>query len=232
MNLQQDLVSDLRKQDCRVLELPSIDAIASNGTMASLNGEEHGLVVDVDRAGSARIPREIRKLKFAGPIVGVSRQERDSQAPADVEAEVAFMHAGGDRLLRSPLSGRIVKEVVRTIYRRIESTIKRSESAAAESTREFYNRRFRMHLERRAATLDGMEIKFTVGEFDILWELAERPGTVFSREQLCKILEIGFETGERQVDSHVKRIRRKVQRVKADEDILDTIYGLGYKVKI
>lgn len=72
-------------------------------------------------------------------------------------------------------------------------------------------------------------LHLTVSEFRILWELAERPGTVKTREQLqLAAYPEDLYVNERSVDCHIKRIRKKLVQA-AGSDPLQAVYGLGYK---
>lgn len=76
---------------------------------------------------------------------------------------------------------------------------------------------------------DGTEIHFTQGESTVLFELAKNVGKPVTRDDLYKALwgdVSGFET--RTLDVHIKEIRRKLS---PDNDIIGTVYGLGYKLK-
>lgn len=84
-------------------------------------------------------------------------------------------------------------------------------------------------LNNRVVKKDGVEIHFTQGESAVLFELAKNVGKPVTRDDLYKALwgdVSGFET--RTLDVHIKEIRRKLS---PDNDIIETVYGLGYKLK-
>ena len=84
-------------------------------------------------------------------------------------------------------------------------------------------------LNNRVVKKDGVEIHFTQGESTVLFELAKNVGKPVTRDDLYKALwgdVSGFET--RTLDVHIKEIRRKLS---PDNDIIETVYGLGYKLK-
>ena len=88
-----------------------------------------------------------------------------------------------------------------------------------------------LFLDRKAfrASIDGREIKLTLTEFNMLWRLARNSGSVISRKELCdECRDSKTESRCRSVDVHVRSLR-----VKLDEkaDLLETVRGLGYRVR-
>jgi two-component system response regulator ChvI len=84
----------------------------------------------------------------------------------------------------------------------------------------------------RAVLWRGTEVKLTVTEFLILQALASRPGMVKNRDQLMDAAygESIF-LDDRTIDSHIKRLRRKLRVHDSDFDQIETLYGIGYKYK-
>lgn len=82
------------------------------------------------------------------------------------------------------------------------------------------------------ATLDGQRLELTPVEFRLLKTLAAAPGRVFSRQQLLDHLYADHRVvTDRTVDSHVKNLRRKLQQVSRERDLIQSIYGVGYKLE-
>jgi two-component system response regulator BaeR len=83
------------------------------------------------------------------------------------------------------------------------------------------------------ARLDGRELELTPVEFRLLATLVSAPGRVFSRSRL---LERAYEdhrvVGDRTVDAHIKNLRRKLEAVRPGEELVRSIYGLGYKLEL
>jgi len=86
---------------------------------------------------------------------------------------------------------------------------------------------------RHTATWDKTALALTVTEFRVLRALARQPGVVRTREQL---LREGYPHDEymsdRNVDGHIKRIRRKLLQADPGFDGIETIYGLGYRYRL
>ena len=78
--------------------------------------------------------------------------------------------------------------------------------------------------------VDGDETKLTPTEFRILWVLLSEPGRVFSRNQLMdRIYDDHRVVSDRTIDSHIKKLRRKLTGLAADKELIQSVYGMGYK---
>jgi len=80
------------------------------------------------------------------------------------------------------------------------------------------------------ATLHGRDLGLTAVEFKLLGYLAAHPGRIFSREQLmgCIYAEQRI-VNDRTIDSHIKKLRKKIAEVAPDEELVHSVYGVGYK---
>ena len=80
------------------------------------------------------------------------------------------------------------------------------------------------------ATLGGRDLGLTAVEFELLKVLVSHPGRIYSREQLMDAMyQDQRVVSDRTVDSHVKKIRRKIAAVLPDREIVHSVYGVGYK---
>jgi two-component system, OmpR family, response regulator BaeR len=80
------------------------------------------------------------------------------------------------------------------------------------------------------ATVGGRDLNLTVVEFQLLKVLADHPGRIYTREQLMDAMYRDERVvADRTVDSHIKKIRRKISAVLPDREIVHSVYGLGYK---
>ena len=86
--------------------------------------------------------------------------------------------------------------------------------------------------ERHRAELDGRSLDLTPVEFRLLGTLAAAPGRVFSRDRLLERLYADHRVvTDRTVDAHVKNLRRKLAEVRPGEELVRSIYGVGYKLE-
>ena len=125
---------------------------------------------------------------------------------------------GADDYVCKPFSARELVARVKAILRRGRMPIA---SALA------------MDEERHAATLDGKALDLTPVEFRLLGALASAPGRVFSREKLLERLYADHRVvTDRTVDAHVKNLRRKLEEVRPGQDLVRSIYGVGYALEL
>jgi DNA-binding response OmpR family regulator len=84
--------------------------------------------------------------------------------------------------------------------------------------------------KRREVSLDEMPVDLTQTEFDLLWLLASHRGTVFSRKDIVKSL-WGYEDPgiSRTIDTHVARLRKKIELDSSNPEFIKTVTGVGYK---
>jgi len=80
------------------------------------------------------------------------------------------------------------------------------------------------------AILNGVDLGLTAVEFKLLSYLAAHPGRIFSRDQLmgCIYTEQRI-VNDRTIDSHIKKLRRKIAEVAPEEELVHSVYGVGYK---
>jgi two-component system response regulator BaeR len=80
------------------------------------------------------------------------------------------------------------------------------------------------------ATLEGRDLGLTAVEYQLLKVLVSQPGRIFSRDQLMDAMYTDTRVvSDRTVDSHVKKLRRKISEVAPEREIIHSVYGLGYK---
>jgi two-component system response regulator BaeR len=83
------------------------------------------------------------------------------------------------------------------------------------------------------AELDGRPLDLTPVEFRLLRALATAPGRVFARERLLeRLYEDHRVVTDRTVDAHVKNLRRKLEEIRPGEELVRSIYGVGYKLEL
>ncbi|WP_368642890.1 response regulator [Castellaniella ginsengisoli] len=84
-----------------------------------------------------------------------------------------------------------------------------------------------------SARLDGVPLDLTPVEFRLLALLAGQPGRIFSRDQVLDgLYDDRRVVTDRAVDSHVKNLRRKLAAVRPDEELIRSVYGVGYRLDL
>jgi two-component system response regulator BaeR len=130
------------------------------------------------------------------------------------------LELGADDYVCKPYSPREVVARVKAVLRRLERS------------REAPGGRLRIDTETWEAALDGRPLTLTPVEFRLLEALAGRPGRVLSREQLlARIYDDHRVVSDRTVDSHIKNLRRKLQEAAPGEDLVRSVYGIGYRLE-
>lgn len=86
-------------------------------------------------------------------------------------------------------------------------------------------------VQRRTVLIDGKPVELTAKEFDLLCFFARNPGRVYSRENLLEaIWGYGFEGYEHTVNTHINRLRAKIERDPRKPAFIETVWGVGYKM--
>ena len=149
----------------------------------------------------------------------------------DEEIDELFgLKMGADDFIKKPFSQRLLVERVKAILRR--SAGKDSTSSKDNSAQALVRGLLVMDPERHASTWKGLAVTLTVTEFLILQALATRPGVVKSRDAL---MDAAYDdqvyVDDRTIDSHIKRLRKKFKAVDDDFEMIETLYGVGYRFR-
>jgi len=87
--------------------------------------------------------------------------------------------------------------------------------------------------DRHEATLGSYTIRLTPIESALLWRLASEPGRVFGREELlANVWGHGITVEHRTVDTHMSKVRRKLRERPDGPSLIETIWGMGYRLRI
>ncbi|MFV2002296.1 MAG: response regulator transcription factor [Paracoccaceae bacterium] len=143
--------------------------------------------------------------------------------------EVLGLRMGADDYVKKPFSQRLLVERIRALLRRQEA-IETGETPEGEENKIIERGELSMDPLRHAVSWKGRDISLTVTEFLLLQALAQRPGFVKSRDQL---MDVAYDdqvyVDDRTIDSHIKRLRKKMRSVDDDFTAIETLYGIGYR---
>jgi DNA-binding response OmpR family regulator len=137
---------------------------------------------------------------------------------------IVGLELGADDYVTKPFSPRELTSRVRTVLRRTTSAPPR----AAELTIGGLT----LNAATREVHRSGEPLKLTVKEFDLLWFLASNPNHVFSRDQLMDRVwgyAAAVDTGT--VTVHIRRLREKIEPDPAHPTVLETVWGVGYRLR-
>lgn len=143
---------------------------------------------------------------------------------------IVGLELGADDYIAKPFSPRELCARIRTVLRRVQKQQSQVPEALSIPTRKQNN--FFIDEERKCIQYLGVMLELSRTEYRLLKVLCERPGRVFTREELMnQAWEHPDVSLERTVDAHVKLIRAKLRVINADTDPILTHRGLGYSLK-
>ena len=141
---------------------------------------------------------------------------------------VLGLETGADDYLVKPFSVRELMARVRAIFRRVEAIGLPGRSAG--EAEEIVVGGLEIDSGRRRVVLDGKQLHLTAKEFDLLLYFARHPGHVYTRNDLLeKVWGYGHGGYEHTVNSHINRLRSKIERDPAQPCLVLTVWGVGYR---
>jgi two-component system response regulator ChvI len=147
----------------------------------------------------------------------------------EVSDEVSAFKMGADDFIRKPFSQRLLVERVKAVLRRASP---KDGTLPKRVTNVLERGALLMDVECHTCTWKNKRVTLSVSEFVILHALASRPGVVKSRNAL---MELAYDSltnvDERNIDSHIKRLRKKFMASDSEFDMVETLYGAGYRFK-
>jgi len=153
--------------------------------------------------------KEIRSFS-AVPIVMVTARVEEIDRLLGLEL-------GADDYICKPFSPREVVARVKAVLRRAGAAAIQAEGLVLDESRYL-------------ATLHGHDLDLTAVEFKLLHFLTLNPGRIYSRTQLMdRIYPDQRTVGDRTIDSHIKKLRKKLAAVAPNEELIHSVYGVGYK---
>lgn len=143
--------------------------------------------------------------------------------------EVLGLRMGADDYVTKPFSQRLLVERIRALLRRQEA-VEGNIVADSEETKLMVRGELSMDPLRHLVSWKGRDVSLTVTEFLLLQALVQRPGFVKSRDQL---MDVAYDeqvyVDDRTIDSHIKRLRKKMRTVDDEFNAIETLYGIGYR---
>ena len=161
--------------------------------------------------------REIRKVSNV-PVIMITARGEDFE-------RIMGLDIGADDYIVKPFSPAEVMARVRAVMRRIGSDNLSSQLFTYDN--------LRINMEEYMVTIDDKNVSLTKKEIEILWILAMNKNKVFTRDNLLNSLwGYDYYGDSRTVDTHIKRLRSKIDNFDHEKWEIKTIWGVGYKFEV
>lgn len=198
--------------------------------VVALDGEEALRLFDEHEPDIAMVLLDVMMPKVDGfevcrrlrgkslvPVIMVTARGEDFE-------KIMGLDIGADDYIIKPFSAGEVMARVRAILRRMQPR----EEKTAHNIYRYSN--LMIDLDKYAVTVNGSEVPLTKKEVDLLWTLAKNSSKVFSRDNLLDSLwGYDYYGDSRTVDSHIKRMRAKLDKFEHPGWEIKTIWGVGYR---
>jgi two-component system response regulator BaeR len=131
------------------------------------------------------------------------------------------LELGADDYICKPFSPREVVARVKAIFRRVDAAPRANQVVVGAIS---------LDDETHQVMIDKKVLNLTPNEFGILKIMMRQPNRVFSRNELInRVQGYDFEGYDRTIDTHIKNLRKKIAQVLPDQEIISTVYGVGYR---
>ena len=169
----------------------------------------------------------LRRLRQTSDLPVIFLTSKDEEID-----ELFGLKMGADDFIKKPFSQRLLVERVKAVLRRVSALPEIGPKAGESSAKTLERGQLVMDQERHTCTWNGKPVTLTVTEFLILYALAQRPGVVKSRDSL---MDAAYDdqvyVDDRTIDSHIKRLRKKFKVEDDNFDMIETLYGVGYRFR-
>ena len=221
-HLRATVSHTLRKEGFRTaLYADGVDAWESfEGSLPDL------VILDIimPRMDGLELCRRIRAVSRRVPVMFLTSKDEEFD-------RVLGLELGADDYLCKPFSLRELATRVKVLFRR-SGLAREDEEAGPESGETVTVGSLTLDTRRFIAEWKGFSVRLTVTEFRILHALARQPGYVRTREQLLsEAFPQDSYMSDRTIDCHIRRIRGKLEDLDEEFDGIETLYGLGYRLR-
>lgn len=196
---------------------------AADGAQALIKNQEHKpdlIILDIMMPvlDGLEVCRQIRKFSNIPIIMLTSR--------AEDEDRIMGLELGADDYVTKPFNSREVVARVKAVLRRLAAPPQLPEAALSYP-------HLTIDMGKHTVTAFDRDIPFANKEMELLWQLTSQPGRAFSREELLEnIWGYSYCGDTRTVDTHIKRIRKKLEIGPQSPWDIKTVWGIGYKFEV
>ena len=195
----------------------------SKGLSMAMSGSYDLIILDLMLPGvdGLSICRQVRDRDTYTPILMVTARSEEMD-------KVLGLELGADDYITKPFSIRELTARVKALMRRVREI--ESQAAEPEASAEVRVGGLTIDTEKRRVFLDEDEVVLTAKEYDLLTLLARHPGQAFNREQLLdRVWHYQHEGYNHTVNSHINRLRAKVEADPSHPVYIQTVWGYGYR---
>lgn len=192
------------------------------GVKTALEDPPDAVVLDLmlPKMDGLAVCKELREKANHLPILMLTAKD-------DIVDKVLGLEMGADDYITKPFSLRELEARIKSVLRRTKSA---SDPAGAKDESPIVRGRLRIDPARREVTIGDRQMELTPKEFDLLRLFASNPGRVFPRKYLLeKIWDYSYEGYDRTIDSHINRLRAKIEANPENPQMVLTVWGIGYK---
>lgn len=211
-------IVDILSQYIKKEGWPMLAAKTGEEALALFDAAEPSLILlDIMLPGvdGLEVCRRIRRVSSV-PILMITAKDEDTD-------RILGLDIGADDYIVKPFSPGEVMARIRAVLRRIPAAAEKEMLVIGELS---------IHLPSLSVTLSGHKLNLTRREVELLYTLAASPGRVFTRDNLLTIVwGYEFAGNYRAVDSHIKRLRAKLDAYPHDTFTIATVWGAGYKLE-
>ena len=213
-----DLVSlHLRDQGYEVETAPD----GRQGLRLALSRNPDLVVLDLMLPGidGLEICRQIRARPQYTPILILTAKSTELD-------RVVGLEMGGDDYITKPFSIRELLARIRALFRRVEAM----KTTTPNPPERLVAGPLQIDLPKRRVQLDGRRVELTAREFDLLVQFAQHPGRVYTRAELLDLVwGYGHRGYAHTVNTHINRLRTKLEEDPSNPKFVLTVWGVGYK---
>jgi DNA-binding response OmpR family regulator len=217
---------------CHLLEIHLLDNafqvdVVNNGIDGLNRASNHPydlIVLDLMLPGmdGLEICRRLRHQSITTPILMLTAKSSELD-------RVLGLELGADDYLTKPFSILELQARVKAILRRVNTI---SEQKVGEREQRIESGSLSIDVSGRNVVIDDQAVELTAKEFDLLLYFAQNPGRVFSRGQLLdQVWGYSHSGYEHTVNSHINRLRKKIEADSEHCQFIETVWGVGYRFK-
>ena len=192
------------------------------GLEKALSGHYPMVILDVmlPEMDGLEVCKRIRAVNRQLPILMLTAKSEELD-------KVLGLELGADDYITKPFSIRELIARVKAIFRRIEID---KETSQSKKTVDLIYGELAIYPEKRKVRLAGQTIELTTKEFDLLVLFAQNPGKAYSRQELLDLV-WGYQYSgySHTVNSHINRLRSKIESDPSDPHFIKTVWGVGYR---